>query len=46
MLESIRAYGAERLAEAGESDLTLRAHLGYFLDFALAADRICAASSS
>ncbi len=38
MLESIRAYGAERLAEAGESDRTLRAHLGYFLDFALAAD--------
>ncbi|MYS21204.1 Predicted ATPase, partial [Streptomyces sp. DvalAA-14] len=38
MLESIRAYGAERLAEAGESATTLRAHAAYFLDFALTAD--------
>ncbi|MDX6353465.1 MAG: hypothetical protein QOF98_368, partial [Streptomyces sp.] len=38
MLESIRAYGAERLAEAGETAGTLRAHTAYFLDFALTAD--------
>jgi predicted ATPase len=38
MLESIRAYGAERLAEAGETDRTQRAHIGYFLRFALEAD--------
>lgn len=39
MLESIRAYGAERLAEAGEAETVRRAHSAYFLDFALAADR-------
>ncbi|MEW1866462.1 BTAD domain-containing putative transcriptional regulator [Streptomyces sp. NPDC088194] len=38
MLESIRAYGAERLAEAGEAGRTQRAHIAYFLDFALDAD--------
>jgi predicted ATPase/DNA-binding SARP family transcriptional activator len=38
MLESIRAYGAERLAEAGETERTYRGHARYFLDFALAAD--------
>jgi predicted ATPase len=38
MLESIRAYGAERLDEAGESEAARRAHLTYFLDFALTAD--------
>ncbi|MFG1805440.1 BTAD domain-containing putative transcriptional regulator [Streptomyces sp. NPDC049040] len=38
MLESIRAYGAERLAEAGETERTHRAHAAYFLDFALTAD--------
>ncbi|WP_031512731.1 AfsR/SARP family transcriptional regulator, partial [Streptomyces sp. NRRL F-5123] len=38
MLESIRAYGAERLAEAGETERTHRAHAAYFLGFALAAD--------
>ena len=38
LLESIRAYGAERLAEAGESDRTLAAHIDHFLDFALSAD--------
>jgi len=38
MLESIRAYGAERLAEAGETDRTQQAHVTYFLDFALTAD--------
>ncbi|MFI0717932.1 AfsR/SARP family transcriptional regulator [Streptomyces sp. NPDC021224] len=38
MLESIRAYGAERLAEAGETERTHRAHAAHFLGFALAAD--------
>ncbi|WP_329182466.1 AfsR/SARP family transcriptional regulator [Streptomyces sp. NBC_01477] len=38
MLESIRAYGAERLAEAGETERAHRAHAAYFLDFALTAD--------
>ncbi|WP_327289894.1 AfsR/SARP family transcriptional regulator [Streptomyces sp. NBC_01198] len=38
MLESIRAYGAERLAEAGETAAVHRAHAEYFLDFALRAD--------
>ncbi|MFF7192456.1 BTAD domain-containing putative transcriptional regulator [Streptomyces sp. NPDC008079] len=37
-LESIRAYGAERLTEAGEREATVRAHAAYFLDFALTAD--------
>ncbi|WUH92176.1 winged helix-turn-helix domain-containing protein [Streptomyces sp. NBC_00433] len=38
MLESIRAYGAERLAEAGEAERTHGVHAAYFLDFALTAD--------
>jgi predicted ATPase/DNA-binding SARP family transcriptional activator len=38
MLESIRAYGAEQLAAAGETEASLRAHAAYFLDFALRAD--------
>ncbi|OLF12225.1 hypothetical protein BLA60_09550 [Actinophytocola xinjiangensis] len=31
LLETIRAYGWERLAEAGERDLARRAHLAYFV---------------
>jgi tetratricopeptide (TPR) repeat protein len=38
LLESIRAYGAERLAEAGETDRVLRAHTAHFLHVALTAD--------
>ncbi|MGW5259434.1 BTAD domain-containing putative transcriptional regulator [Microbispora sp. NPDC004025] len=38
MLETIRAFCAERLAEAGESESTRQAHLAYFLDLAAAAD--------
>ncbi|WP_405786079.1 MULTISPECIES: AfsR/SARP family transcriptional regulator [unclassified Streptomyces] len=38
MLESIRAYGAERLTEAGGTEAALAAHIAYFLDFALTAD--------
>ncbi|MBY8881356.1 winged helix-turn-helix domain-containing protein [Streptomyces sp. PLK6-54] len=38
LLESIRAYGAERLAEAGETEAVQRTHIAYFLDFALTAD--------
>jgi len=38
LLESIRAYGAERLAEAGETEAVQRAHSAYFLDVALTAD--------
>ncbi|HEY3479247.1 MAG TPA: BTAD domain-containing putative transcriptional regulator, partial [Streptomyces sp.] len=38
LLESIRAYGAERLEEAAETESARRAHAAYFLDFALAAD--------
>ncbi|NUS12845.1 MAG: tetratricopeptide repeat protein, partial [Streptomyces sp.] len=38
MLESIRAYGAERLAEAGETERTFRAHAAHFLDVAMTAD--------
>jgi predicted ATPase/DNA-binding SARP family transcriptional activator len=37
-LESIRAYGAERLAEAGETEAVRRAHAAYFLDFARTAE--------
>ena len=37
MLETIRAYGAERLAEAGETEAMRRAHAAYFLDLAEAA---------
>ncbi len=38
MLETIRAFCAERLAEAGESESTRKAHLAYFLDLAATAD--------
>ncbi|MGW4462628.1 BTAD domain-containing putative transcriptional regulator [Micromonospora sp. NPDC004704] len=38
MLDTVRAYGAERLAEAGEVDLLHRAHTAYFLDLAETAD--------
>jgi hypothetical protein len=32
MLDTIREYAAQRLAEAGESDLARHAHLGYFTE--------------
>ncbi|MCZ4118081.1 AfsR/SARP family transcriptional regulator [Streptomyces sp. H39-S7] len=38
MLETIRAYGAERLAEAGETAALRRAHARYFLGVAAAAE--------
>ena len=38
LLETIRAYGLERLAEAGETDLVHRAHTEYFLELAEAAE--------
>ncbi|WP_344864590.1 BTAD domain-containing putative transcriptional regulator, partial [Planomonospora alba] len=38
MLETIRAFCAERLAEAGEEDRLRRAHLAYFLGLAETAD--------
>ncbi|MFC9975868.1 BTAD domain-containing putative transcriptional regulator [Spirillospora sp. NPDC127200] len=38
MLETVRAFGAERLAEAGEQDRVQRAHAGFFLRFAQEAD--------
>jgi len=38
MLDTIREYASGRLAEAGESDLARRAHLGYFAGLAEAAD--------
>ncbi|MEU3463402.1 BTAD domain-containing putative transcriptional regulator [Streptomyces sp. NPDC006733] len=38
MLETIRAYGAERLTEAGESPALRRAHARYFLGVAEAAE--------
>ncbi len=34
MLETIRAYGLEHLAQAGEEERTRRAHAGYFLRLA------------
>jgi len=34
MLESIRAYAAERLAQVGEADVAAAAHFVYFADFA------------
>jgi predicted ATPase/DNA-binding winged helix-turn-helix (wHTH) protein len=39
MLESTRAFAAERLAEAGERDEADRAHAGYFKDLFEAAER-------
>ncbi|MEH1011796.1 BTAD domain-containing putative transcriptional regulator [Micromonospora sp. CPCC 206060] len=38
MLETIRAFGAERLAEAGEAERYRRAHAGYLLGLAGVAD--------
>ncbi|MFI6601963.1 BTAD domain-containing putative transcriptional regulator [Nonomuraea sp. NPDC050536] len=38
MLETIRAFCAERLAEAGETDTIRQAHTGYYLDLVTAAD--------
>ncbi|MEV4626872.1 BTAD domain-containing putative transcriptional regulator [Micromonospora sp. NPDC049523] len=38
MLDTVRAYGAERLAEAGEVDPLHRAHAAYFLELAETAD--------
>jgi predicted ATPase/DNA-binding SARP family transcriptional activator len=38
MLGTIKEYAAERLAEAGESDLARRAHLAYVTDLAATAD--------
>ncbi|MEV4620621.1 BTAD domain-containing putative transcriptional regulator [Asanoa sp. NPDC049573] len=38
MLGTIKEYAAERLAEAGESDPTRRAHLAYFTELAETAD--------
>ncbi|MGW5715506.1 BTAD domain-containing putative transcriptional regulator [Amycolatopsis sp. NPDC003865] len=38
MLETIRVFGAEKLAEAGETEAVHRAHAEYFLRFAEEAD--------
>ena len=38
MLETVRAYGAERLAEAGEDQALARAHAAWFLELAEAAE--------
>ena len=38
MLETVRAYGAERLQAAGEDEALARAHAGYFLELAEAAE--------
>ncbi|MEJ8643349.1 BTAD domain-containing putative transcriptional regulator [Streptomyces sp. MS1.HAVA.3] len=38
MLETIRAYGLEKLAEAGEQETVRRAHAAYFTGLAEAAD--------
>ncbi|WP_229399739.1 BTAD domain-containing putative transcriptional regulator [Micromonospora okii] len=38
MLETVRAFCAERLTEAGEADRLRRAHAAYFLEFAWTAD--------
>ena len=38
MLTTIREYAADRLAEAGESDLARRAHLAYFTELTEAAE--------
>ncbi|WP_290061653.1 BTAD domain-containing putative transcriptional regulator, partial [Amycolatopsis solani] len=38
MLETIRAFGAEKLAEAGETERVHRSHAEYFLRFAEEAD--------
>jgi predicted ATPase/DNA-binding SARP family transcriptional activator len=38
MLDTVRAFAAERLAEAGEAERLRRAHAAYFLDLAWTAD--------
>ena len=38
MLGTIKEYAADRLAEAGESDLARQAHLGYFTELAESAE--------
>jgi predicted ATPase/DNA-binding SARP family transcriptional activator len=38
MLGTIKEYAADRLTEAGESDLARQAHLGYFTDLAESAE--------
>ncbi|MDX3214821.1 BTAD domain-containing putative transcriptional regulator [Streptomyces sp. ME02-6991-2B] len=38
LLQTIRAYAAERLAESGESQALRGAHAAYFLDLAMTAD--------
>ncbi|WP_214326133.1 BTAD domain-containing putative transcriptional regulator [Nonomuraea sediminis] len=38
MLETIRAFCAERLAEAGEAEMVRQAHAEYYLDLVTAAD--------
>lgn len=38
MLETVRAFGAERLVEAGEADRLREAHAAYFLDLARTGD--------
>jgi hypothetical protein len=38
MLGTIKEYSADRLAEAGESDLARQAHLGYFTELTESAD--------
>ncbi|HVC74563.1 MAG TPA: BTAD domain-containing putative transcriptional regulator, partial [Mycobacteriales bacterium] len=38
MIGTIKEYAADRLAEAGESELTRRAHLAYFTELAEAAE--------
>lgn len=38
MLETIRAFCAERLAEAGEAETMREAHAAYYLDLAITAD--------
>ena len=46
MLETVRAYGAERLQAAGEDEALARAHAGYFLELAEAAEPERAAGTS
>jgi predicted ATPase/DNA-binding SARP family transcriptional activator len=44
MLETVRAYGLERLAEAGEESVTRDAFARYYLDFAETADPLLRAA--
>ncbi len=39
LLETIKAYGVERLAEAGETELVRRAHSAYYLDLTETAEQ-------